>query len=249
MGRFKQIFYELNYIYPRWVTINNKHIYLKNQYSFDYDKLINKKTEKQEIKMTSEEKNEIEYYSDEGYKNINSFLRNKKKFIKKNYQYTSEEIQEIEEKIKIIDEFINKNPLKKNIELYQNIKLYRRTNNHEILNAIKNKKLKPGYEFIEKAYSSSSKSEKQSLKVSHDDNVFMIFVINAKKGQKAVDISDISKYGKEESEFLIARNTTFKISKIEKKNKKFRIPITYSNNFLEKEKEFTYIYMDIINQE
>lgn len=181
-----------------------------------------------ENKFTKEEEEFLKNYTWTEYREINEYLRNRN--INDIY-----ENNKIEQKIKKIDKIFNENILTVNKILY------RSSRNKEIRIAIDYDKLKPGFEFIEKGYSSASEYKKYALEFSRYRKNPNIFVINAKKGNKILNIKNLSKYGKEEGEYLINRNTIFKIIKIE--NEKEKIKDTRGRINLE---EIRYIYIDII---
>lgn len=145
-------------------------------------------------------KNAIAGYQDRDYLDINKFLRDKRKT---RLDVVSSKMM-LFNKIQALDMATTKTPLKSNKILYRGI--------NEKNNFVQ-KILKQGigYKFKDKGFTSTSKTKTELA-----SGVEYNFIIKAKKGQKGIDVNYMHRKGKwkSENEFVLPRNTLFKVKNI-----------------------------------
>jgi hypothetical protein len=260
---FYELFREKKEAKGKYITVGaeegkkGRHVYLKPGEKFDPDKFSKnwkkekkpKESFKDKIKritdeyaksITEKEKYAIRNYTGKGYIDINGYLRLNSK--KNNFQpqYLSS-IEELKNRVKLIDNVINKSPLHKDMKLFESKELYRGASIHDpkLHDSILDGSA-VGKTFIEKAYTNASVEKSIAknfiLDQPHRD---IIFVINAKKGLKAAPLEQFS-YEPDEKEYLIKRNTKYKITKIKKEH--FSIQIKKHKIG----KDISLVYLDVI---
>ena len=175
-------------------------------------------------RLTDEEKQEIFRYSTGDNIDASSYTRG---LYKTEYQ---EEINYYEKLIKNMDNAIDKFELDRDIKVYRSVQgnFYRqfgldeddvyildkfRIGNNE---SLENYKKLFGKEFIDKGYVSTSLNMNEPFRLNGDDT-HTLFEINVKKGTSGAYLGKNSAIASQE-EFLLKRNTKFKIKDLELKN-------------------------------
>jgi len=183
---------------------------------------------------TQAEKDAITTYTTREYASINSGLRS---------GHLSEKDQDTVDKL---DSALGKKKLKKKAVLYENQQLYRAAAVPEINAALKNKKNIEGLVYTDKAFVSTTreKSAAHNFQRSKDSR---IFVIHAPKGTRAADVSGLSSFGKGESETLLARNTKFKVRKVERVRERYKTT-DLKGRAVTRTRTQEYIHVDVIGQ-
>lgn len=188
-----------------------------------------------EDSLSKQEKSALHAYSTAKYQAINSGLRSGK-------------LSASDKKtVDAIDSALGKSGLPSDSVLYENQKLYRAANIPEVAAVLKKKGNLEGMTFKDKAFVSTTKD----LSVA---NNFMrgnaqLFVIHAPKGTKAANIDSFSalNIGKGESEVLMARNTTFKVNKVEKVKEKYKTR-DLKGKTVTRTRTRQYIHLDVVSQ-
>ena len=119
--------------------------------------------------------------------------------------------------IKSIDSAMEKSRLKKEMVSYENQKLYRAASIPEVNKALDSGNFK-GFEFTEKGYTSTT-TDKQIAQNFLRGEGSRLFRVKSPAGTKAANVSELSNL-KGEKEVLIARNTRYKITGVEKTKEK-----------------------------
>ena len=141
--------------------------------------------------LSSETKKAIQHYTDDGYDNINTYLR---------YGFLRYEkyIPQVSNSVKLIDQaFKNAPPLTQDVVTFRGIK-----SSYEIEG-----------EFVEKAYTSSTVDLSTALEFINDNSKCCIIKIHVSKGTRVLPLVDCSKYASE-LEILLPRGSKFEILSI-----------------------------------
>lgn len=215
MAKFRELFYESEEEKEgRWITVNNKHIFLKKGEKFDYDKLSKNWDKKRETiknlkdfnkkewedKLEKEELEVINSYTRLSYKYWNSYLRGK----------ISKISEDDSNKIKTLQNLFEKMP-KYNGDVIRGVDI---GDSRVFLN-----KFVPGEIVTMKGFVSTTISEnsRELGNFIKDEDSSVIFKINSKSG---MPIDGLSQYP-EENEILFNHNTKFKVVSISDTNEYF----------------------------
>jgi len=146
--------------------------------------------------------------------------------------------------IDLLDSALEKSRLTKDTQLFEKPQLFRAAEIPEVEAAIKGGNLK-GLEFTDKGFVSTSRT-KQSAETFKRGKARM-FVINAPSGTKAGDVASLGGALQGEDEILLARNTSFKVARVEKVKEK--VPYRDMKGRTKyRTKTVEYIHLDITGQ-
>ena len=188
--------------------------------------------------LSDAEKDAVSEYTTSRYQSINSGLR-------------SENLSKADQAIVAqLDAALDKSRLSKEATLFENQKLYRAADIPEVNAALKSGKIE-GLTYTDKGFVSTTRDAgvARSFKRSNDAQ---LFVIHAPKGTKAADVEALSAFGKGgkgkgESETLLARNMTFRVSKVERVKEKYQTR-DLKGKTVTRTRTQQYIHVDVIGQ-
>lgn len=187
-------------------------------------------------RLTDKEREALTIYTTERFISINSGLRNG------NLSAKDKAV------VKDIDSALNKSITEGKNTLYEHQRLYRATDN-PIVNIAVSQAIKDGkhigFTFTEKGFTSTTLDKKVADNYLRG-NTPRMFVIHVKPGTKAGDISKYSSYAKEK-EVLIARDTKYKITGVEKVKEKYDVRVL-GGKVVKKTREVEYFHMEVISQ-
>lgn len=184
-------------------------------------------------RLSTKEKSALRDYAGSEYQRLNSGLRSGK--LSKKDQET----------VAALDSALAKSKLTKDATLHADAQLFRAAEIPAVNAALKSGNIE-GLEFTDKGFVSTT-TDKATAKNFQRSDDSRLFVINAPKGTKAGDISSLGGAFAKENETLLARDTKFKVSKVEKVKEK--VPYRdIKGNIKYRTKEVEYIHMDVMGQ-
>lgn len=184
-------------------------------------------------RLSKKEKDALVDYAGSEFSRLNSGLRGGK--LSKKDQET----------VAALDSALAKSKLTKDTTLHADEKLYRAADIPAVNAAIRAGDLE-GLEFTDKGFVSTTKDKDIARNFQRSEGS-RLFIINAPKGTKAGDISSLGATFAKENETLLARDTKFKVSKVEKVKEKyqFRGP---DGKMKTGTRTVEYIHMDVVGQ-
>jgi hypothetical protein len=184
-------------------------------------------------RLTKKEDRALRDYAGSEYQRLNSGLRNGK--LSKKDQDT----------VDALDSALSKSRLTKDATLHSNETLFRAAEIPQVNAALKSGNIE-GLEFSDKGFVSTSR-DKDVAKNFQRSEGSRLYIINAPRGTKAGDISSLGSTFAKENETLLARDTKFRVSKVEKM--KDRVSYYDSKGKVKyKDKMVEYIHLDIVGQ-
>lgn len=184
-------------------------------------------------RLTKKEKDALIDYAGSEFQRLNSSLRSGK--LSKKDQET----------VDALDSALAKSKLTKDTTLHADSQLFRAADIPAVNAALKEGNLE-GLEFTDKGFVSTTKDKNIARNFQRSEGS-RLFIINAPKGTKAGDISSLGATFAKENETLLARDTTFKVTGVERVKEKyqFRGP---GGKMKTGTRTVEYIRMDVIGQ-
>lgn len=181
----------------RWVKPDEyKEVPKRSHRKFLRDHSIKSETKQESIFGRNDFHSALDWYTEDGYKRINPFLRGRAK--------GSERVKET---INILDAaFEAVTPLKKEIVVYRGVG-----------KNFPKDKIIPGKRFKDPAFISTS-LRKRVAEYDFSSLEGFLFQIKVKRGQKILGVTRGNAYSGEEAEVILPRNTVFRVAGIHEEN-------------------------------